>query len=284
MLPPFDKMAFCNLEVIGACNLKCGHCPRDDTARDQGAMSMDLYKKLLVQVPKTTEVRLFLSGEPFLDKHLADRVKLATASGHKTLIHSNATKVTPIKALEVIEQGPTTISVSIDGATPAAYEFMRPPGKFEDARNGVTALLDARDYLASSTRIVLQTIVPYPTPLNSNSGMTDLVDRFDKVYVRHPHNWASDGSVEGAAPSNYSAQTCYFLDISMSIQSNGMVVPCCACLNEEHVMGDANTTSLRDIWAAEFQRFRTFQRDRKPLPVCSDCERYNVKPTKLPVT
>lgn len=272
----FNNLRWVNLEPTSACQLRCGHCPREDSPRDKQFMSMPLYKHLLAQVPMGCEVRLFLSGEPFLDPQLGERVRLARLHGSPTLIHTNGVGVTFSKALKVIVEHPTRISISIDGGDPSEYEKMRPPAKFSAVRKGLESLIKARDDFGSRTKIILQTIRPYPEPLEVNSGVSDLVSSVDEVYVRHPHNWAQMASVEGSAPSNYRG-VCSFLKVSMSVASDGAVVPCCAVLNKEHIMGDATQWPLEHIWKTAHDRFRKAQENRDPLPVCSDCERYGVK-------
>ncbi len=274
--PRFEDLKWINLEPIGSCNLVCPHCSRDAKARVQRPMSRSLYLKLLEQVPQETEVRLFLSGEPFLDDDLAWRVSEATSRGLKTLVHTNGTRVNLPKAERILKAGLTKISVSIDGGNRAEYKEMRAPANIIPARAGLKSLLIAKQSLGADTKIVLQCIRKYPDPLEVNVEVAHLVGEVDEVYVRHPHNWAEMASVEGAKPRDY-GPVCSFLWVSMSVQCNGIVVPCCACLNQEAVIADAKTTPLKEIWEQELSKWREAQTARKSLPVCSGCERYGAK-------
>lgn len=275
--PSFDDLRWINLEPIGACNLRCPHCPRDDKARHQGRMDRDLFDHLLAQVPAGCEVRLFLSGEPFLDRDLGWRVKRCRETSREVLIHTNATVITRSRAVDVLCQGwpGLTISVSVDGLDAAEYERMRPPARFADLLSGLDALRHAQRVLYPyGTQFVLQTIVPHPHPLDRpNRDLGHLAGMFDHIYVRWPHNWAEMRSVEGAAPPAYAA-TCSFLSISMSVQNDGRVVPCCAMLNAERVIGDANEEPLRAIFDREVSRIREAQQRGEYVPICSTCERY----------
>lgn len=275
MQADFEDLRWVNLEPGGSCNLKCPHCSRDASARDQGFMDMDLFCMLLEQVPDGCEVRLFLSGEPFLDPNLAERVALCRERGNPTLIHTNSTKITSEKALAVLAEIPTCISLSIDGKDAEEYEEMRTPAKFKEAVKGIACLIFAAAAYGNQTTLILQTIRKWPDPLETNADLDPkIIEHFDEVYVRHPHNWASMASVEGSAPAVYS-DVCNFLINSISIQADGLVVPCCATLNAEHVMGDAKVTPLREIWETAHEDFRQRQSKKEPIPeICDGCERY----------
>jgi len=269
----FEALRWINLEPIAACNLRCPHCSRDGSARPQGAMELDLFARLLAQVPEGCEVRLFLSGEPFLDARLAERVRLCAAAGRRSLVHTNGTHCTTERVRAVLAAGLSQVSVSIDGGSLDEYARMRPGSGTRPAWGGLAEILHWRDRLRAPTRVILQSIRPHPAPLDVMAELGELAERCDEVYVRHPHNWAQMASVDGSAPASY-GEVCSFLRVSQSVQADGLVVPCCAVLNGERIIGDAKVESLRAIWERESVAIARAQERGEYVPVCSTCERY----------
>src|SRR5688572_32858334 len=71
------------IESTNICNAKCVFCPRDDMHRKQGVMSLELFKKIVDECATLgiTHVRVHNYGEPFLDRHLTEKVRYAKAKG-----------------------------------------------------------------------------------------------------------------------------------------------------------------------------------------------------------
>src|ERR1700750_2483405 len=71
------------IESTNICNAKCVFCPRDDMHRKQGVMSLDLFRKIVDECAALgiTHVRVHNYGEPFLDRHLTEKVRYAKSKG-----------------------------------------------------------------------------------------------------------------------------------------------------------------------------------------------------------
>src|SRR6185437_14470829 len=65
------------IESTNICNAKCVFCPRDEMHRRQGVMSFDLFRKIVDECATLgiTHVRVHNYGEPFLDRHLTEKVR-----------------------------------------------------------------------------------------------------------------------------------------------------------------------------------------------------------------
>src|SRR5262245_43640074 len=73
------------IESTNICNAKCVFCPRDEMHRRQGIMTFDLFKKIVDECAELgiTHVRVHNYGEPFLDRHLTEKVRYAKEEGIK---------------------------------------------------------------------------------------------------------------------------------------------------------------------------------------------------------
>src|SRR5688572_17077105 len=97
------------IESTNICNAKCVFCPRDEMHRRQGVMSLDLFKKIVDECAALgiTHVRVHNYGEPFLDRHLTEKVRYAKAQGNKEVgMISNGSLITEKIARGMIEAGP----------------------------------------------------------------------------------------------------------------------------------------------------------------------------------
>lgn len=68
-----------NIETTNICNSNCIFCNYQFQKRKQGTMSMELFEKIVTQANDIGVKRLTICpivGEPLLDKHLKDRLKL----------------------------------------------------------------------------------------------------------------------------------------------------------------------------------------------------------------
>src|SRR4051794_1735514 len=65
------------IESTNLCNAKCVFCPRDEMHRKQGVMSFDLFRKIVDECVELdiTHVRVHNYGEPFMDRHLVEKVQ-----------------------------------------------------------------------------------------------------------------------------------------------------------------------------------------------------------------
>src|SRR5690348_11353649 len=96
------------IESTNICNAKCVFCPRDEMHRRQGVMATDLYRKIVDECAALgiTHVRVHNYGEPFLDRHLVDKVRYAKEKGIKEVgMISNGSLITDKVARAMIDAG-----------------------------------------------------------------------------------------------------------------------------------------------------------------------------------
>src|SRR5438876_8228966 len=82
------------LEVTSACNLRCAMCLvryRPPVNKLAGALPLELYRRLLDEVPGLRRLTLQGLGEPLLSPYLLDMIRLAKARGIEVGFNSNAT-------------------------------------------------------------------------------------------------------------------------------------------------------------------------------------------------
>jgi len=221
-------------------------------------MTMERFKNIISMIPHRTEVRLFLSGEPFLNPNLINMIDYATNWGHIVLIHSNGTKLTKHEADELIRLShlkPNNIAIW----------FTAHNKKFS---NNVDYLIDKSDW---RMKLTIQEIIPYPEPLKIPKYLKKYECKVP-IQLRYPHNWDKKDSIENSEPQEYKG-VCGFLKDSMAIYWNGDVTVCCADLNGDRIIGH-----IDDGWEAIENKMDAFVETwGAQRHICRGCERYAEK-------
>jgi MoaA/NifB/PqqE/SkfB family radical SAM enzyme len=145
LVPPLP--ASLQVEVTSACNLRCAMCLvryRPPVNKIAGALPLDLYRRLLDEVPGLRRLTLQGLGEPLLSPYLLDMVRLAKARGIEVGFNSNATLLTRRRADELVAAGLDWLHVSLDGARAGTYEAIRDGADFDRVVANLAGLVEAK--------------------------------------------------------------------------------------------------------------------------------------------
>lgn len=143
--PPLPR--FLQVEVTSACNLRCHMCAvryRPAVNKTDGAMSLELYRRLVDELPHPGEVVLQGLGEPLLAPDLVAMVAHAKLRGAVVGFNCNGTLLTRKNCTVLVEAGLDWIAVSLDGATAETYESIRDGARFERVARGIRTMSDVR--------------------------------------------------------------------------------------------------------------------------------------------
>lgn len=267
-----------NIEPTSACNLKCSICSRDENKRPNANMDFALYRSIMDQLFQLglfdIEIRYFLSGEPLVaGKSLITMLKYARTLGFKnTLIHTNGTLLNKY-GKGILDAGLGKISISVDGFDKSTYERVRINSDFEKTIIRINNfLLLSKGY---STKTTIQTIIdPRESISEYEEKMMSLLPGADEYYVRYPHNWNTINSITRSNNYKTKVNKC-FPSENLSIYANGLVPICCADLNGDYILADANKMSIEDIWVNKLAAIRDRMIRGQSIPeLCDNCERY----------
>jgi radical SAM protein with 4Fe4S-binding SPASM domain len=142
------------VEVTGACNLRCRMCLvryAPAIGRREGALAFEDFLGLVDALPTLHRLTLQGLGEPLLSPHLVDMVRHAADRGIEVGFNTNGTLLGRQRAEELVDAGLAWLHVSLDGATAATYEDIRHgtalaprPGQFERVVENLRGLVTAR--------------------------------------------------------------------------------------------------------------------------------------------
>lgn len=149
-----------NIEVSTRCNLNCETCVRSGWQEDLGDMSLETYKRLLPVFPELKSISLYGIGEPLLNDHLMEMIRLAKAclpSSGTVSFATNGTLIDKRIAQLLVSSGIDDIVVSIDGVTPETFRRIMGGANLDEVLRNIRLLGLAREQLGSRTpRIGIQ--------------------------------------------------------------------------------------------------------------------------------
>lgn len=287
------------VEPTNACNLRCPLCPtgRGEAVRPLGMMDPALLEKIVSGLShRPRQFGFWLAGEPLLHPQIARMVAFAAKAGLRPSMHTNATRLTPELAADLVRAGLDHISISFDGDDADTYERMRPPARHADTIACVRELAAVRAALGSPTpRIVVQTIIPYAGPEVHPYGMPVVpapafVNQFagariDEFRALLAHSWSGqiDGT-PGAAPTHRDTGrrwVCLIPWTDLTIAWNGDAVTCCGDLAGLNVLGNLRDSTVDEVWNGPgYRRFREAMSGPaiEKWPLCGRCERIWTEP------
>jgi MoaA/NifB/PqqE/SkfB family radical SAM enzyme len=257
-------------------------------------MAFDAFQRVFEQQARDLLLlMLWNQGEPFINRHLLDMVRLAKSHDVPTITSTNGHFInSAAEAAALIESGLDEILISLDGATPETYRQYRVGGRFDRVIDAARLLCQAKQDLDARNPVVhLQFIImkhnegeiQAARDIASELGADRLSLKTAQVYTEDEaerflpedsrfSRYRYDGN--GLAINGKIKNTCRHLWYSTVINWDGVVSPCCFDKDAHYGLGDAlNGGSFADIWTGDtYRRFRnTILRDRASVPICGNC-------------
>jgi radical SAM protein with 4Fe4S-binding SPASM domain len=199
------------VEVTGACNLRCRMCLvryAPAIGRAEGALAYEEFLALVDGLPELRKLTLQGLGEPLLSPHLLDMVRHAAARGVEVGFNTNGTLLKRPIADRLVAAGLGWLHVSLDGATARTYEEVRHgtdlkphAGQFDRVVGNLRGMVAARNGLA---RPRIQLV--FVAMRRNVRELPDLIDLaadvgVDSVWVQNlSHDFGDTGSTEAYGP------------------------------------------------------------------------------------
>lgn len=290
---PLETPMVLFVDPASACNFQCTFCPTGDrpliegTERYQGVMKLDLFKKVIDDLAgfegRIKVLRMYKDGEPFLNKHLAEMVAYAKASGRVPYIDTttNGSLLEPERVAKVIEAGLDRINISVDGMTNEQYlKFTKYEFDFDRFVQQVRWLYENKGDC--------EIVVKIPGELISEAQREEFLQTFgdhcDRIFIENfapcwPNFDVEDRTGIKITKGIYEqpigeTDTCPYIFYAMSVNADGLVSSCFLDWGRRLIVGDARKDSLKEIWRSEaFHALRLQHLDgrRKENPVCGAC-------------
>lgn len=275
-VPDFPLLV--DLELSSLCNLNCPFCYTlaDGFKEKIKATLMDfsLFKKVVDEIcGKVFGIRLSLRGEPTIHPQFIEAVRYAKSKGvQEVSTLTNGSNLTAEFFTQAMEAGIDWITVSFDGLD-EEYEKNRRPLKFEEMYRRLSDIARIKKS-AGRVKPVIKIQSVWPAIEKDPAGfyekmalVSDLV-AFNPIidYSSHPAAQKIPYEKNFICPQLYQR---------LVVGADGRVLLCANDEESEHVVGDARTQSVHEIWHGEpmneVRRMHLQQDGFLQMPLCCKC-------------
>lgn len=277
-------------ELTNYCNLKCPECSSGSgqMTRQRGFMDINLFRKAIDELkPFLFNINLYFQGEPMMHPLFFSFVEYCR--GIHSTVSTNGHFLSPENSDRIVNSGLSHLIVSVDGTDQACYSKYRVDGSYEKVMDGLNLVSEAKRRYKSSMKMEIQFLVnrynEHQIPeIKSIADKLKASLRLKSMQIINTEKtgfWLPEirkfrryEEMEGSfVIKNNMPDRCARLWFNPVITWDGKVVPCCFDKDADHIMGDLNLDSFRDIWNGP--RYRVFRRailkDRSMIDICRNC-------------
>ncbi|WP_338789981.1 radical SAM/SPASM domain-containing protein [Bernardetia sp. Wsw4-3y2] len=281
-------------EPTTTCNLKCPHCPSGlrQFSRPTGNATNAIFEKLLNEVsPYLTYLIFYFQGEPYINKHFLDWVKLANEKNIYTATSTNAHYLTEDVAEKTVLSGLSRLIISLDGANQETYQKYRIGGNIDKVWKGIENVVAFKKKHKSKTPFIMLQFIVFKHNEHEIEQIKAIGKELgiDKVAIKtaqiYDYENQADFIPENSTYSRYKKEegkvtlknklenSCWKMWHSCVITWDGKVVPCCFDKDATHHLGDLEKYSFNEIWQNEtYAAFRnSLLQSRKEIEICKNC-------------
>lgn len=259
------------IESTNICNARCVFCPRDQMHRRQGVMDDALFRKVVDDCAALgiRHVRLHNYGEPFVDRHLTDKVAYAKRKGIAEVgVISNGSLIDEQVARGVIEAGLDAINISVDASGREVFERTRVGLNYDKVIANIERLVRIRAELGRTHPRLILSFVRQDNSDEERAFIEHWRAIADKIHITDLHNWA--GTLNRESDVRF---PCYRQWLTFTVLWDGRVSLCCADFDGRVVLGDMRTSSIREVWESEaYRQVRRDHLDTGGPDICRACD------------
>jgi radical SAM protein with 4Fe4S-binding SPASM domain len=278
------------VELTNNCNLKCPECSSGSgqMTRKRGYMDTEFFKRVINELkPYLYNTNLYFQGEPML--HPGFFSFLEYSLGTHATVSTNGHFLSADNCEKIVKSGLDKIIISLDGIDQETYSKYRINGNINTVINGIQTIAEARDRIQSHLKVEIQFLVSrinehqiaQAKELAKKNKIKLRLKSMQITEVKDIDKWLPiDGRFRRYVLEkgeyrikNSFPNRCARLWFNPVITWDGIVLPCCFDKDAEHVMGDLNHDSFRDIWNGP--KYRIFRKSilsgRHMIDICTNC-------------
>lgn len=264
-----------DVELASICNLRCPMCYTITAEFKEKVntklMSWDLYTKVIDEIGAAGvySIRLSLRGESFLHKKIIDAVKYAKSKGIKEVSTlTNSVKLDEKMFKEIMDAGIDWITISVDGMG-EIYEKIRHPAKFDRLLEKLANFKKIKEESNKVKPVIkVQSILPA-----IESDPDAFYDTFKPITDMVSANPLIDFHDDKSSLPKIQNFVCPQIYQRLVVGADGLCMMCTNDENEHHVVGDANITTIKEIWTGKkMQEIRDLHRKHLAIHTVHACK------------
>jgi radical SAM protein with 4Fe4S-binding SPASM domain len=191
---------------------------------------------------------------------MAEYVKILRDAGFLSYFSCNPVNINMVRTIEMIDSGLNYIKYSIESINDEEHRKVRGGGlNFTECYHKIEQILRYKKEKQKNLTVVI-TMLDL-NRANQKEDYDKLLDAFKNldvyIYLKSEDCQWYRKDFHGTQSIHWS-EICKHPWMSMTIKSNGEATMCMEDYNNEIVLGNANTTLLKDIWNGE--KYKEFRR------------------------
>jgi radical SAM protein with 4Fe4S-binding SPASM domain len=249
------------IEPASQCNLKCTHCPTGTVSMSRGIMSESTFSLVLSEIMKHSKdikiIVLYHGGEPLLNKNFfkyIDSLKKININFFIKTV-SNGTALNDENINKIAESTLDLIEFSLDGISLEDNELIRINSKTLNIISNIKKLISIKKSSLKVTICTTQFIDRKRTNFNESPQVPDWLFETFKDTVTYKPGYAilwpaleKSGLYDYINADGRDSNECDHIISTITIRSDGSIVPCCYDLTSQLVLGNIHKNSLSEIW------------------------------------
>lgn len=220
-----------------------------------GEMSENHF--FLYIIPKVIQLHGY--GDPLLDLHMADYVRILHDRGFYSYFSCNPSNIDLYRTYEMLDAGLDYIKYSIESVDDAEHKAIRgEASNFSESYKKIQEVLRYKENHDLKTTVVI-TMLDL-NRIHQRDDFDKLLDAFKDcdvyIYLKSEDCQWYRKDYHGTKSIHWS-EICKHPWMTMTIKSDGMATMCMEDYNNEIILGDTNKQSLKEIWDGEpYRKFR----------------------------
>jgi radical SAM protein with 4Fe4S-binding SPASM domain len=274
------------IEPTNVCNFRCDMCPESfpdyrERAGYYKRMPAPLYEKILADLKELGPIKalkFYFEGEPLLNPELPEMIRMAREMGvaNRLELTTNASLITESVARRLVGAGLDYVRISIYALEDVAYQEVT-ASKYTAAlvKDNLRRFREIRDATGATKPILYAQWLEQDAEADARF-LSEYSKIVDETGIEPRHNWngSDDRLVQIGGAGKHPKQACPEPFYTLAIKANGDVSACCIDWSGKLVIGNAATSSVKDLWEGE--ELRRIQeahiaKRRDELPGCRGC-------------
>lgn len=269
---------FIYVEPTNICNYQCPKCPQSEgLKREPTTMSIELFGEFIRQIkPYRPRITLHHSGEPFLNPHLFDMIKLARESGIVTAVFTNVSLLDK-DDFRIVKEGPDAITFSVDSADAQSYSRLHGGAQWEKVKRNIEEFFRRLTSASPVKYVQLLAVINDQSP-EEITTLREFISNFpfNSVVIKNAFAWPRGGAnTELSFPKNYMVFPCAHPWLSSAVLADGSVAPCCLDAHGLYRVGNIAEQGFMELFNGEKMNELRWHllhpQETSPIPLCDSC-------------
>jgi radical SAM protein with 4Fe4S-binding SPASM domain len=276
-------------ETAANCNFSCAMCPQGyDKLQGNKFMSWETFKKGMDEsLAHGPRMGLFFHerGEPLLNPLTVEMIEYACGrnGAHATHLSTNGYFMTEDISRRLIRSGLKSVSISIDAIDRETFRRIKGVDAYDRVAANVDALIRLKKELGSITPMVRPKLITMKDNQGQAAAFRKRWEKADDVIISDFFFWADARDILAQYTGDESilaTNICIMPWTSMLVSFDGSVTVCCVDYENQVLIGNINSQSLREIWhnpkLVEMRR-AFLKGDKTVFPICANCRYFDRK-------